>query len=80
MDFDVFWLKCYQYRRFTMPPQITCASALPGKTGNTKIAFFTQMLYQSRALQQLDCAARKMHPCAVFLKEKIVICDVFDSI
>ena len=22
-----------------MPPQITCASALPGKTGNTKIAF-----------------------------------------
>jgi len=29
-----------------MPPQITCASALPGKTGNTKIAFFTQMLCQ----------------------------------
>jgi len=24
-----------------MPAQITCASALPGKTGNTKIAFFT---------------------------------------
>jgi len=22
-----------------MPPQINCASALPGKTGNTKIAF-----------------------------------------
>jgi len=22
-----------------MPPQITCASALPGNTGNTKIAF-----------------------------------------
>jgi len=26
-----------------MPRQITCASALPGKRGNT--AFFTQMLY-----------------------------------
>jgi len=28
-------------RRFTVRPQLTCVSALPGKTGNTKIAFFT---------------------------------------
>jgi len=28
-----------------MPPQITCASALPGKRRNTKIAFSPQMLY-----------------------------------
>jgi len=27
-----------------MPPQITRASALPGKTGNTKIAFFTRCI------------------------------------
>jgi len=27
-----------------MPPQITCASALPGKKWNTKIAFFTRAL------------------------------------
>jgi len=27
-----------------MPPQITCASALPGKMGNTKIAFFTRCI------------------------------------
>jgi len=27
-------------RCFNMPPQITCASALPGKTGNMKIALF----------------------------------------
>jgi len=27
-----------------MPLQITCASALPGKTGNTKIAFFTRYI------------------------------------
>ena len=27
-----------------MPRQITCASALPGKTGNTKIAFFTRCI------------------------------------
>jgi len=27
-----------------MPPQETCASALPGKTGNTKIAFFTRCI------------------------------------
>jgi len=28
-----------------MSPQIACASTLLGKTGNTKIAFFAQMLY-----------------------------------
>jgi len=27
-----------------MPPQITCASALPGKTGNTKTEFFTHCI------------------------------------
>jgi len=29
-------------RRFTIPPQIACVSALPGETGNTTIAFFTR--------------------------------------
>jgi len=32
-------------RRFTMPNQVTCASALPGQRGNAKIAFSPQMLY-----------------------------------
>jgi len=40
------------------------------KWENMKIAFFTQ----------LDCVTRTMHLCSVFLKEKIVICDVFDSV
>ena len=42
------------------------------KWGNMKITFFTQ----------LDCVSvtHTMHLCAVFLKEKIVICDVFDSV
>jgi len=31
-------------RRFTMPHQVTCASALPGTMGNTKIAFFTHCI------------------------------------
>jgi len=48
-----------------MPPQITCA-----KRGNMKITYFTQ----------LDCVTHTMHLCAIFLKEKIVICDVFDSV
>ena len=26
-------------RRFTMPPQVTCASAPPGKTGKRKITY-----------------------------------------
>ena len=49
---------------------LTCASALPGKTGKSKNHIFTQ----------LDCVIHTMHLCAVFLKEKVVICDVFDSI
>jgi len=42
------------------------------KRGNTKItyAYFTQ----------LDCVTHTMHLSAIFLKEKIVICDVFDSV
>jgi len=30
---------------FNMPPQVTCASALPGKTGKHENHIFTQMLY-----------------------------------
>jgi len=40
------------------------------KQENTKITFFTQ----------LDCVTRILHLCTVFVKEKIVICDVFDSV
>jgi len=36
-----------------MPPQITCASALPGKTGNTKIAFFTHCISALPEFSQL---------------------------
>ena len=58
-------------RRFTVPPQITCASALPVKAEKHEITFFTQ----------LDCVTHtQLHLCAVFLKEKIVTCDVFDSV
>jgi len=32
--------KVSNQKYFTIPPQVTYASALPGKTGNTKIAFF----------------------------------------
>jgi len=29
---------------------------------------------------QLDCVTYTMHLCAVFLKEQVVISDVFDSV
>jgi len=29
---------------------------------------------------QLDCVTHPMHLCAILLKEKIVSCDVFDSV
>jgi len=54
-----------------MPPYVTCASALPGKTGKRENHIFTQ----------LNCVyTHKMDLCAVFLKEKVVVCDVFDSV
>jgi len=53
-----------------MPPQLTCVFALPGKTGKCKNHIFTQ----------LDCVTHKMHLYAAFLKEKAVICYVFDSV
>jgi len=36
-----------------MPPQITCASALPDKTGNTKITFFTHCITAFPEFNQL---------------------------
>jgi len=36
-----------------MPPQITCACALPGKTGNKKIAFFIRCISALREFNQL---------------------------
>jgi len=36
-----------------MPPQITCASALRGKTGNTEIAFFTYCISALAEFNQL---------------------------
>jgi len=40
-----------------MPPEITCASALPGKTGNMKIAFVTHCIGALPEFSQslLDC-------------------------
>ena len=73
MDFDFFGRnvngKVGNQRRFTVPPQVTCASALPDKTGKRENHIFTQ----------LDCVTHEMHLCAVFLK-KVVICDMFDSV
>jgi len=36
-----------------MPPQISCASALPGKTGNMKITFFTRCISAFPEFNQL---------------------------
>jgi len=53
-----------------MPSQVTRSSVLPSNTGKRKNHIFTQ----------LDCVTHKMHVCAVFVKEKVAIYDVFDSV
>jgi len=45
--------KVRNQKTFTMPPQITCAFALSGRTGNTKIAFFTCCISALPKLNQL---------------------------
>jgi len=63
-----------------MPPQITCAYALPGKPEKHENLIFHSnvVLVDSAAAVGMDCAACRVHQCAVFLKEKLssVMCLV----
>jgi len=74
MDFDIFGRnvtdKVGNQTMLYMPSQVTCASALPGRTEKRENHTFTQLtvLYT-----QCTCALS-------FWKKKVVICDVFDSV
>jgi len=76
MDFDIFFVRSVtdkvgnQKTLYYATWNNLCASALPGKTRKHENHVFTQ----------LDCVTHTMHLCAVFMKEKVVICDVFDSV
>jgi len=67
-------------RSFNMPPQITCASALPGKMGKHKNHIFhsNAVFVESAAAVGLCC----MHsaPVCYLPERKIVICDLFGSV
>jgi len=52
-----------------MPPHVACASALPGKTRKHK-----NDIFHSIGLCYTNSAPVR------YLPEKIVICDVFDSV
>jgi len=75
MDFDILAemlpIKWAIKRRFTTPPQITCASALPGKTRKHENHIFhlIELCYTPNA------PVRYLPE-----RKKIVICDVFDSV
>ena len=63
-----------------MPPQITCASALPGKTGKHEDHIFDSnaVLVDSAAAVGLCCTHSA--PVRCLPERKIAICDVFDSV
>jgi len=63
-----------------MPPQITCASVLPGKMEKHKNHIFhsNAALVESAAVVGL-CYTHNA-PVHHLLERKIVICDVFDSV
>jgi len=89
MDFDIFGRNVTDKvgnqnlkTCFTVPPQITCASCTTWqKRGNTKITFFhsNAVLHESAAAVG-QCCMHNAPVRSVFLEEKIVICDVFDTI
>jgi len=76
MDFDIFGRNVND--KVGNQRTLYCATSnnlcfrirLPGKTGKHENHIFTQ----------LNCVTHTMHLCVVFLKEKVVICDVFDSV
>jgi len=57
-------------RRFTMSPQITCASALPGKTGK----------HENHTFHSIGLCYTHNAPVCCLPGRKNVICDVFDSV
>jgi len=66
-----------------MPPQITCAPALPGKMGKHEnhenhIFHSNAVLVESAAAVGLCCTHSA--PLRCLPERKIVICDVFDSV
>jgi len=78
MDFDMFGWNVNdkvgnQKTLYYATSSNLCASALPGKTGKRENHIFSQ----------LDCTCYRYTqnaPVSVFLKEKVIICDVFDSV
>jgi len=61
-------------RRFTMPPQITCASALPVKNGKTWKSHFFHSIGPGL------CYTHNAPVRCLPERKKIVIYDVFDSV
>jgi len=51
-----------------MSPQITCASAL---NGETRKSHFSPNAVLVEGAAAVNCVARTVHHCAVFLKEKL---------
>ena len=63
-----------------MPPQITCASPLPGKMEKHEITFFTQTLLLVESAAAVGLCCTHSAPVRCLRERKIVICDVFDSV
>jgi len=58
-----------------MPPQITCASALPGKTAKHENHIFHSNAVLVESTAAVNCALLRC-----LSERKIVICDVYDSV
>jgi len=73
-----FWLTSHTHAAVWLPKSCNQCVQL-GAVGRSMVQ---EKGSRERSSMQLDCVACTMHvhQCAVFLKEKNVICDVFDSV
>jgi len=62
-----------------MPPQITCASALPGKTGKHENHIFHSNAVLVESAAAVGLCYTQNAPVRCLPESKIVICHVFDS-
>jgi len=60
-----------------MPPQVTCAYAVPGKGGNTKISFFTQIAVLAHCLNSTSCLISSIY---LTHESRLIRCCMIPSI
>jgi len=63
-----------------MPPEVTCASVLPGKTGKHESYIFQSNAVLVKSVEAVGLCCTHNAPVRCLPERKIVICDEFDNV